>query len=369
MGYREVNKLFAESAGRCNFPDCRKILYHEYKDKTFVSLGEKCHIIGESPSGPRGHPKNSVILKKDEKNLILLCAKHHKIIDGNPEEFTVEILSKIKEDHLAWVTSQLDTSIETNWTLILHVGNINGKGIVMIDEELVIKDFIGTHILANIEKIEVPEFLIENNNWKHYKNNQEVWWKNYQKYEDKPKKFVICSINFIPLVIHLGYLLHDTSSSEIYQYNRSEHNWKWQEYDESNSDSIVFSTENFVEKNDSIQKLAVSISISAEIDDDDIFQAINEELHIIKIKVINSDRNWLKYYEQLVEFQKIFIGIIDKLRVFYPNLSEIHFFYAGPTPIAFIIGNSINPNIHPKIIIYNYHTKNKPKYRQVFSLE
>ena len=65
MGYRDINKLFSESAGRCNFPGCKKMLFYEYKDKSFVSLGEICHIIGESPSGPRWQPKNTQILKNE----------------------------------------------------------------------------------------------------------------------------------------------------------------------------------------------------------------------------------------------------------------------------------------------------------------
>ena len=52
----------------------------------------------------------------------------------------------------------------------------------------------------------------------------------------------------------------------------------------------------------------------------------------------------------------------------YPDLTEIHLFLSGPTPVAFVIGSSINPNMHPKFILYNYHRKSKPKYTRVITL-
>lgn len=369
MGYKEINKLFAESAGRCNFLECKKILYHEYEDKSFISLGELCHIIGESPSGPRGHPTLSEILAKDENNLILLCGKHHKIVDGKPEEYPVETMLKMKEDHLNWVKSRLDISKDTNWTLIIHSGNVNGTGLPFIDEELIFKDFINTYIIANIERIEVPEYLVESKNWIHYKEEQRIWWEKYQKQNKKPVKFVICSISFIPLVIHLGYLLHDTSSVEIHQFNRSKNTWNWQEDKKTKSKSIIFKFEKNIEEDTNIDKIALAICISKNIRDNDIFEVFNNDIKIIKIGVKKPSRNWLEYKEQLICFRKFFIDFIDNLDNSYPNLNEIHLFYSGPTPIAFILGSSINPNIHPKFILYNFYTKDKPKYQRVFNIE
>jgi len=60
--------------------------------------------------------------------------------------------------------------------------------------------------------------------------------------------------------------------------------------------------------------------------------------------------------------------LIELLVQQYENLKKIHVFYAGPTPIAFIIGNTINSTIHPQFSLYNYHTKDNPKYSKAFGL-
>ena len=102
--------------------------------------------------------------------------------------------------------------------------------------------------------------------------------------------------------------------------------------------------------------------------DDDIYEVVGNIIKIIRINTSEPDRTWLKYKEQLIGFQKIYIKLIDTLVQQYKNLKEIHLFYAGPTPIAFIIGSSINPTIHPKFILYNYYARETPKYSKAFEI-
>ena len=49
--------------------------------------------------GPRYNSKQTNIERNSYENLILLCGRHHTIIDGDPETYTVEKLLKFKEDH------------------------------------------------------------------------------------------------------------------------------------------------------------------------------------------------------------------------------------------------------------------------------
>ena len=37
-------------------------------------------------------------------------------------------------------------------------------------------------------------------------------------------------------------------------------------------------------------------------------------------------------------------------------------------PIAFIIGSSINPTVHPQFHLYKYNVKNTPKYSKAFEI-
>ncbi|MFA4830486.1 MAG: HNH endonuclease [Thermodesulfovibrionales bacterium] len=80
-------------------------------------IGEECHIIANSTDGPRGNISTQEDLNKYD-NLILLCRIHHKIIDDQPNTYTVERLRKIKVTHEKWVRDSLQTiSITTPFTI------------------------------------------------------------------------------------------------------------------------------------------------------------------------------------------------------------------------------------------------------------
>lgn len=97
MGISERTKkrIWAKSGGKCAFPGCGEDLIGEKG----TILGEVCHIVARKEDGPRG---KDLIAKEQidkDENLILLCAKHHKIIDDEPDKYTTEILKKFKAQH------------------------------------------------------------------------------------------------------------------------------------------------------------------------------------------------------------------------------------------------------------------------------
>jgi len=368
MKRRDIHKLIADSGGRCNFPGCGEKVIFEYEDGTFVKIVEFCHIIGESPKGPRGHPNFSELEKENPENIILLCANHHKIIDNNIDEYPVDILKQMKTNHTQWVNERLDGLKDAVWTLILHSGNVTGTGAPNLDKELIFQDFFGSHIISETEAIIFDEFLTKTKNWLNYKKIQEEWWEGFKNQEEKPKKYIICSINFIPLVIQLGYLIHNTNTYEIYQYHSNENTWKWKPLKKERVIQEYFHMISPKDKDNSITEIALSISITGTVNEDDIFEVIGDDIKIVSITVDKPDRTWLNYKEQLLEFQTRYTSLLDKIKKLYNNLKKIHLFYAGPSPIAFIIGSYINPTIHPEFILYNYYVKDSPKYTQALKI-
>ena len=87
--------LYGKSGNKCAFPGCNEPIFEE----DGILTGECCHIEAFSPGGARYNTITSANEKNVENNLILLCARHHKIIDAAPEKFTVECLKEIKKQH------------------------------------------------------------------------------------------------------------------------------------------------------------------------------------------------------------------------------------------------------------------------------
>jgi hypothetical protein len=100
--------LWGRAASRCSIADCRRLLYSEATESESESLiGEACHIVAESPQGPRGDSYLADDQRDEYQNLILLCAVHHKVVDDQPGKYSVQYLKEIKKGHEGWVMQSL----------------------------------------------------------------------------------------------------------------------------------------------------------------------------------------------------------------------------------------------------------------------
>lgn len=89
---RTIRRLFALSGNVCAFPDCPSPIIEA--DGTIT--GEICHVRAQSKGGPRFQASQSVKERHAFENLILLCRRHHKIIDTESDIYSVEVLEEMK---------------------------------------------------------------------------------------------------------------------------------------------------------------------------------------------------------------------------------------------------------------------------------
>jgi hypothetical protein len=100
--------LWGRAGGHCSFPECRRNLIFDASETDDESLvGDIAHIVAESQDGPRGDSPITPEERRKFSNLILLCKVHHKLVDDQPNKFTVESLLKMKAEHELWVRSAL----------------------------------------------------------------------------------------------------------------------------------------------------------------------------------------------------------------------------------------------------------------------
>jgi hypothetical protein len=89
---------------------CKKQLFEDegLSDDPSV-LGQECHIVGEenTAKSPRGLNPLPLDQRNFFDNLILLCRDHHKIIDDQPDKYTIEELHRVKNEHIIWVRQTL----------------------------------------------------------------------------------------------------------------------------------------------------------------------------------------------------------------------------------------------------------------------
>ncbi|MFI5591103.1 hypothetical protein ACIA5G_39050 [Amycolatopsis sp. NPDC051758] len=70
---------------------------------------EIAHIRSEKPRGPRHVPGYEPV--HEFENLLLLCLKHHKMVDDNPDVFPIELLEEWKEIQVGQTGTTLDEDV------------------------------------------------------------------------------------------------------------------------------------------------------------------------------------------------------------------------------------------------------------------
>lgn len=93
---RTLKVLFTRSMNQCAFPGCAATIV-DPKDE--VVYGEVCHVEGVEPGSARYNPLRDAETLNDYDNLILLCERHHKLIDSDSNKYTVPFLREIKARH------------------------------------------------------------------------------------------------------------------------------------------------------------------------------------------------------------------------------------------------------------------------------
>lgn len=109
--------IWSKAAGKCSICKEDLLLNGDTEDLTHL-VGEVAHIVAEKNDGPRGDSELDLTARNSERNLLLLCLSHHKVIDDDPNSYDVDKLLEIKNAHESWVSHNLTSN--PVWDTKLH---------------------------------------------------------------------------------------------------------------------------------------------------------------------------------------------------------------------------------------------------------
>ena len=135
---KTLRLLYAHSGNCCAYEGCHNPIFED--DGTLT--GECCHIESYSPEGPRYNIQQSNEERNGYDNLMLMCARHHKIIDNHPEQYSVEKLKHMKATHedqykvqqleaTDIMLKQLQKDSEKYWSLLKLIDDEDDTGFKM----------------------------------------------------------------------------------------------------------------------------------------------------------------------------------------------------------------------------------------------
>lgn len=356
-------KVWTEAAGRCQFTDCNIPLWYNKLTLGKRNFGEMAHIIGAKKGGPRGS-NLSEELEKDPENIILLCDRCHKEVDGieTRKNYSVERLKKMKSDHTTRVRMLLEQPSNRSRPL-LFTSAIGGQhpmfGDISITEAL-LPDF-PDQIRENWLKIEFGDFQREViSEWDYVKSKID------QLYNSTDRVIQNGDINHLsvfglapqPLLMYLGRKLGDKISAQIFEPRRTDilkDKWKW---DTGIQTDLQYETLKLKVGKD--KNVILLVALSDYLNEDKYVNMVQGTPHVYKITTKEPVQGFLTKRVEKTLFIKKCRSLLNKIQNEVGNDCTIHVLPAMPASLAIEFGRLLQPTKDPKTWVYENIDGTKP---------
>lgn len=364
--------LWIKSGGRCEFKGCNKPLWFNILTSNAGNYGEVAHIIGSSKEGPRGTDQSEE-LQIDFSNLMLLCQSCHKGIDDNPENYSIELLRRWKQEHESRIEIQTsypeDIHKSTFLTCSINIGDRNTP----INLEPVRNAMFPKYPIDKGIKIEETDFnrLGTEVEWQSFADNK-IKRKLRRAFEEgvddmKIKHLSVFGIAPMPLLFYLGKCIGDTIPCDIYQSHRNIENtsktWNWQDMIEVEDTSFIVTCEQEGNNETILLKLAISDSLNS----DKYPNLIENKESIYQITVKEPSPHFLKTRKQLEIFSYEYRKLLNCIQTKHGKNCKIFILPAVPVSIAIECGRVILPTKDSEIFICEYY-KDDGGYKKVLKI-
>jgi SMODS-associated and fused to various effectors sensor domain len=361
-------KLWVLSGGRCEFPGCNEYVWRDGLTLNEDNFAHMAHIVAASTKGPRGDENLSPKLSIEFENLMLVCLKCSKLIDGkNKTAYSINDLQKYKQAHEDRIRIQTDLQPESKTTVVRFMANIGDRAVKIglndtyqailprfpADERGLLMDFTNRPGRG------------EANYWESFANEivlateQELRPGNNRQ---RPDHISIFALGPIPLLIKLGHSIGNTISADLFQRHRDTEDWKWK-------DEIEERFEYHLQEDVSADSgdVAIVLSLSGKIHRDEVYKNFKVRPSVYEISVDSPNPAFLDQKSKLQKFRNMYRDLVSLIRDRHGGGAVIHLFPAIPAPIAVLCGRELLPKSDPSMIVYD-HEKEQGGFIQILKI-
>ena len=357
--------LWAKAAGRCQFDGCNEPLYQDHVTQIEMNFADVAHIIGDRPGGPRGDEIFSLDKEycNSASNLMLMCPKHHRMIDQITETFSLEAMRSMKKEHETRI--RMLTAIKPNKksNVIIYRGRVgNVQPAIEFQEAMLAMspDFYPSDHFAH--ELSMSGSMLPDDDpdfWNTQAENLELQFRRKIEHllgsEKERNHYSVFAFAPNPLLIKLGTLLPDHYPAQVYQCKREPRSWAW----EAEPEKFNF----LISEPSSVQHeiVALNLSLSADIDNKRIYDALNtNDVSIWKMDItetIYPKNDHLRAKGQLVLFARYFRRLLNQIKSVHGQNSIVHVFPAISIAYAVEIGRVRQPKADLPLKIYDQNNK------------
>jgi len=167
-------------------------------------------------------------------------------------------------------------------------------------------------------------------------------------------------IAHIPLLFYLGCRLTNKRRLHFFELNRYTGRWEYLQGEKEGPELKLDGLP--IHANDKHGDVLIRISISNTVRSEEIAEIVPSPMASLHLHIEPPKRDVLVSERQLHDYGVGFRRMLDGIHEFLPNRKRTHVFYAGPVSLAVYFGQLISQTIDRKIVVYNYTTKDFPRY-------
>lgn len=356
-----VIKLWVESGGRCEFNGCNDYLLTDTLSLENSNLSNIAHIVALSPKWPRGNDPLSIERRNEVENLMLVCTKHHHIIDDNKlvGKYTKEKLLRMKQVHEERILRLTGMKPGEKTFAISFKAKVAGE-VAQVPSDQIESAIYPRYPLEKrplaIDLTGLPD-VEDGNSWVvGMKMISEALTKYYYPGIESGAigHVSIFGLAPIPLLMFFGNQLSNKITTDLYQRHRSPEGWTWN----TDGDTVTYKTRVLKSGADN-SKVALVLSLSGSITLESLPECVKNHYTIYEITLdgIAPNTGFLRKKEDLIAFQVIYQKLLGEIKQKHGSINEILFFPAVPVPVAILCGKELLKKVHPTLRIYDFNKR------------
>ncbi|HXV04670.1 MAG TPA: SAVED domain-containing protein [Solirubrobacterales bacterium] len=354
-------RLWVAAGGRCEYRGCNEYLLEDELTGYALNLAERAHIVGaaEGAGSPRGKEPLDPALRNEEPNLMLLCRKHHRVIDGLITEHGVEGLRAMKREHEERIRLLTSLSEDASSVIVRMSGGIRGAPVEIPCEAVraaVLADgrfprfraaLAGEDLEIDLRKLPGEE---EPDYWKVGERMIAEQTARLREAQEAVRHVSVFALARLPLLVALGFHLDDKIPVTVYPRARGgsgDGEWGF----DDRATPTAFSLSRLA--GGQAEEVALSASLTGPIGDDVLAHAEGRSIYEIEPEGVEHSRDLFSARESLDAFAETYHRFLALVEREHPACKEISIYLACPAPAAVQIGRGLMRNAQPRLVIYD----------------
>lgn len=351
-------KLWVRAGGRCEFFGCNEYLLRDDLTLSEANYANIAHIVSWGPDGPRGDDPLPLTERNEIDNLMLVCTKHHKLIDckEHAAEYPKEVLYQHKRCHEERIALVSQYQPEHRTTIVRMKSYIGDEvvGISMTH----IREAIAPRYPTDLQGVEIDLTAVRGSQDGSYHRtmahviSDSIAGLHAPGVDAGPVQHVsVFALGPIPLLVHLGHCLSNKIACDLYQRHRDTEDWQWK----SDGDAVRYKL-NVLRRHPKATKVALVLSLSGSITQRDLPRRIMCDFAVYEITLDGQEPStaFLRRRENLEAFKSTYRALLRRIRNTHGPIKEIHLFPAVPAPVAVVCGRETLRKVDPSLLVYDF---------------